>query len=119
MNTMCFFEIPADDLDSLMPFYGKLFGWTFDAVPGKFRYYGIRMGDQSIKGGITARQDPDHTPVNYVRVQSLDDATQKAVSLGAKVVVSKGSVPGAGWYAVVLDPQGNRLGLWQDDEKAH
>jgi hypothetical protein len=118
MNSVCFFEIPADDLDGLLKFYGELFGWTFDAVPGKFRYYSINMGDQTIKGGMTARQDDTHTPVNYVRVESLDAARDRAVSLGAKVVVSRGSVPGAGWYAVLLDPQGNRIGLWQEDHNA-
>ncbi|MDQ7783751.1 MAG: VOC family protein [Desulfomonilaceae bacterium] len=118
MNRLCFFEIPADDLEALMKFYSDMFGWTFDAVPGKFRYYSITQGNTSIKGGMTARQDPAHTPVNYVAVESVEAATEKAVGLGAKVVVSKDSVPGAGWYVVVLDPQGNRLGFWQDDPNA-
>ncbi len=118
MNTTCFFEIPADDLDALMKFYGEMFGWKFEAVPGKFRYYSINQGDESMKGGITARQDAAHTPVNYVSVESVEAARDKAVGLGAKAVVAKDSVPGSGWYSVVLDPQGNRLGFWQEDPNA-
>ena len=118
VNTVCFFEIPADDLESLRKFYTEMFGWKIEAVPGGFRYYSIDTGDGPIKGGLTARQDATHTPVNYVAVESIDGAMQKAVNLGAKTVVDKAAVPGAGWYAVVLDPQGNRLGFWQDDANA-
>lgn len=118
LNTPCFFEIPADDLEGLVKFYTEMFGWKIERVPGGFRYYHVDMGKESIKGGITARQDANHTTVNYVAVESIEGAIQKAVGLGAKAVVDKAAVPGAGWYAVVLDPQGNRLGFWQDDETA-
>ena len=118
INTVCFLEIPADDLESLQKFYAGMFDWTFEKIPGGFRYYKIHMGHETIKGGMTARQDPEHLPVNYVKVVSLDTALEKAVALGATVVVPKKPVPGAGWFAVVLDPQGNRLGLWQEDPRA-
>ena len=118
MNTVGFIEIPSDDLDALMKFYGDMFQWKFESVPGKFRYYSIDTGHETIKGGITARQDATHTTVSYVTVKSVEAATEKAVSLGAKVVVPKSAVTGVGWYSVLLDPQGNRLGLWQEDTSA-
>ena len=118
INTICFFEIPGDDLDALTKFYGEMFQWKFEALPGKFRYYTIDMGSDNIKGGMTARQEATHTPVNYVAVESVEAATKKALGLGAKLVVAKSAVPGAGWYSVLLDPQGNRLGLWEQDESA-
>jgi predicted enzyme related to lactoylglutathione lyase len=118
INSLCFFEIPADDLDALMKFYGDMFGWKFEPVPGGFRYYSIDMGVESIKGGMTAKQDATHAPVNYIAVDSIEAAIEKAVGLGASAQVPKKPVPGAGWYAVVLDPQGNRLGFWQDDPSA-
>jgi len=120
LNTLCFFEIPADDPEALQKFYGTLFGWTFEKakVPGRFRLYEVKTGADSPRGGLTARQDPAHTIVNYVKVESVDDALAKAQKLGAMVVVPKKPVEGVGWYAVVLDPQGNRLGLWTDDPSA-
>ena len=118
INTVCFFELPADDLDSLQDFYHQMFDWNFQKVPGDFRYYKIDMGQESVKGGMTARQDPQHTPVNYVKVGSARESIAKAVKLGAKVIVPQKPVPGAGWFAVLLDPQGNRIGLWEEDLSA-
>jgi predicted enzyme related to lactoylglutathione lyase len=48
----------------------------------------------------------------------LDESVSKAKKLGASIIVSKKPVAGIGWYAVLNDPEGNRLGLWQDDPDA-
>lgn len=117
-NKLCFFEIPADDPEKLKQFYHDLFQWSFERGASGFRYYRIHTGEDSLKGGITARQDPEHALINYVKVESLDESVSKAQKLGASVVVHKKPVPGIGWYAVLNDPEGNRLGLWQDDPKA-
>lgn len=117
-NTVCFFEIPSDNFDELQKFYGELFNWTFEQVPGQFRYYKINMGVDFPKGGMTARQDAEHYPQNYVKVDSVDHAIGKALNLGAKVLVPKKPVPGTGWFSVLLDPQGNRIGLWEEDRNA-
>lgn len=118
INTVCFFEVPVDDFGEVQKFYTDLFGWTFEKIPGAFRYYKIDMGSDNNKGGMTARQDPEHTPVNYVKVASVRDALEKAEKLGAKVVVPRKPVPGTGWFAVLHDPNGNRIGLWQEDSSA-
>jgi predicted enzyme related to lactoylglutathione lyase len=118
MNTVCFFELPVDDFDSTQKFYSELFDWGFERIPGPFRYYKIKMGAESIKGGMTARQDSQHTPVNYVKVESVQESLDRAQKLGAQVVVPRRPVPGTGWFAVLLDPNGNRIGLWQEDGSA-
>ncbi len=84
INTVCFFELPVDEFEPLQDFYNKLFNWTFEKVPGGFRYYKIHMGQDSPKGGMTARQDPTHTPVNYVKVEAIEESLKKAERLGAK-----------------------------------
>jgi len=38
INTVCHFEIPADNVDALQDFYGKLFGWKFEKMPGPMDY---------------------------------------------------------------------------------
>ncbi len=118
MNTVCFFEVPVDDFGVAQEFYTELFGWKFEKIPGGFRYYKIDMGSDKIKGGMTARQDSGHTPVNYVKVASVEDSLHKAEKLGAKLVVPRKPVQGVGWFAVMLDPNGNRIGLWQEDSSA-
>lgn len=118
INGLCFFEIPADNVDELKVFYGEMFGWTFEKGSPGFRHYHMLTPGGGPKGGLSARQDPQHGPVNYIKVASAQEAITRAQALGAKVLVDKKPVPGAGWYAVLLDPQGNRLGLWEDDPQA-
>ena len=121
LNTVCHFEIPADDIPTLQKFYGGLFGWNFTKMPGSTgeqEYHIINTGDESLGGGMMNRQDPSHAPVNYVMVETVEASLNKAVELGAKVIVPKMPVPGMGWFAVLMDPQNNPIGLWQEDTGA-
>jgi predicted enzyme related to lactoylglutathione lyase len=49
----------------------------------------------------------------YVRVGDIHAATQKARSLGARIVFGPHEVPNAGWLSVFIDPTGAALGMWQ------
>lgn len=118
LNSVCHFEIPADDVDKLQQFYSGLFGWTFTKMPGPVDYYIIETGAELPKGGMMARQVPEQCPVNYIMVESLDSSLGKAQELGATVVVPKTAVPTMGWFAVLIDPQKNPIGLWQTDPNA-
>jgi predicted enzyme related to lactoylglutathione lyase len=117
-NEVCFFEIPADNLEKLQNFYNGLFGWTFQRMPGPMEYYMITTGSGETKGGMMQRQNPQHVPINYVMVESVENAQKKAQELGAQVIVPRTAVPAMGWFAVMMDPQNNAFGLWQDDTKA-
>ena len=59
INTVCFFELPADEFEPLQDFYNKLFNWTFEKVPGGSRYYRIHMGQDTPKGGMTVCEGSD------------------------------------------------------------
>lgn len=118
------FEIPADDPDTLSRFYMDLFGWRIEKVPmGDSHYYvtstvevdekGAPKEPGAINGGIYKRQSPEQSPVNYVNVESVDTYVDKARGLGARVLVAKMPVPGMGYFAHLVDPQGNVFGVWQ------
>ena len=73
-----------------------------------------------INGGLLKRPEgyPGNAWVNYVNVESLDASVEKAQTLGAKVTKGKAPVPGMGWFAMLIDPQGNHFALWQSDSNA-
>src|SRR5262245_36562843 len=71
-----------------------------------------------VNGGIYKRPVPQATPVNYVNVESVDEYLAKAKSLGATEIVGKMPIPHMGYFAQILDPQGNSLGLFQSDASA-
>ncbi len=118
INAVCHFEISADDLPALQEIYGRLFGWKFEKTPGEMEYYLINPGEGALAGGMMQRQAPEHSPINYVMVESVEDSANKAGQMGATIIMPRTAVPGFGWFAVLLDPQNNPIGLWQDDPNA-
>lgn len=118
-NPICMVELPADDVNSLIDFYSKLLGWKFEKMPGPVDYYiAGEEGKDAVPVGMMQRQDPQQPPVYYVNVESIDTSLQQAKDLGATEIMGKTPVPNYGWFAVVLDPQKNPLGFWEDDKNA-
>jgi predicted enzyme related to lactoylglutathione lyase len=78
-------------------------------------YWLLQTGpeDESVGGGLCRRQSPDHVPVNYILVESVEEYAAKAESLGATVQMGKTEIPNIGWFALLKDPQGNPLGLFE------
>ena len=70
----------------------------------------IRPG---VNGGMMKRQNPEHKPVNYILVESVDEYAKKIEALGGRVVVPKMEVPGICWWALALDPEGNQFAIMQ------
>ena len=119
-HTIVHFEIPADDLGKLRKFYSELFGWKIEKMPGPMDYWAIKTVPVNekgmpirpgVNGGMMKRQHPEHKPVNYIAVESVDEYTKKIETLGGKVLVPKMEVPGIGWWALALDPEGNQFGI--------
>ena len=128
-NPVSHFEIYADNPDALARFYTGVFDWKVEEMPGNGNYKlvqtvdvdGQRMATQpgGINGGIMKRPDPKAPSIiNYVSVESLDGALDRAGKLGAKVMKEKQAVPGMGWFAILSDPEGNPFALWQTDKAA-
>jgi predicted enzyme related to lactoylglutathione lyase len=128
-NSVAHFEIYADDADTLGKFYTSLFDWTIEQMPN-MDYRLIKTVDTDkegtptqaggINGGLMKRPAgyEGRAWVNYVNVESLEASTRRAEELGAKVMKGKSPVPGMGWFAMLIDPQGNPFALWQTDSGA-
>jgi predicted enzyme related to lactoylglutathione lyase len=127
-NEVAHFEIYGDDPRKLAGFYGNLFGWKIQETPG-MEYWmihtvptddkGMPTKPGGINGGLMKRPMPDARAwMNYVTVQSLDEAVKKVRSLGGQVMRERVPVPKMGWFAIVADPEMNVFGIWQDDPNA-
>lgn len=107
-------EIPARDTKAASSFYAELFGWNME-TDDQFDYTMFSPGDGPGGGFVTI--DGEKTKpgdvVVYVDTDDLDATIAKAESLGATTVVAKTEIPGMGWFAVIVDPSGNKLGLWR------
>ena len=123
------FEITANDAEKLSQFYTELFGWQIQKVDmGNMPYYvvstvpsgedGMPSVAGAINGGIAPRMMPEQRVTNYVSVEDVATYTAKAKGLGAQVAVDKMAIPGMGYFAVFIDPEGNPCGVWQNDSSA-
>ena len=70
-------------------------------------------------GGFTKGSRPTGRACPQVsyRVDDLDDTLATAQKLGAQVVDEKRPVPGVGFYAGVVAPDGNEFGLVEFSER--
>lgn len=113
-NPICHFELLVPDPEKAKAFYGEVFGWEFEATPGS-DYQLIRTGKPP-NGGLMKK--PEEMPVRaalqvYVAVDNVEETLKKAETGGARVVVPKKEVPRVGYFAVLEDPDGIVLGLFE------
>ena len=122
MATIVHFDVPAEDIQRAKIFYEKLFEWKIEPVPGPMEYYNIltkdENGKESIGGGMGKRGQPEQKITNYIGVSSVDEYIKKVQDLGGKIIMPKTTIPGFGYLATFLDPEGNTLGLWETDPTA-
>ncbi|WP_433012758.1 VOC family protein [Kribbella sp. CA-294648] len=107
-------DITAHDATASRAFYTQLFGWRLQVIEA-LNYALIDPDDNTLPGGI-GQQDETHPAgvVTYFSVPDVDASLAHAEQLGGKTAVPPWEVPGLGRMAVFLDPDGNRIGLWQD-----
>lgn len=110
----CHVEIATRDIKRAKKFYGGLFGWKFQDMPGAPGGYSLYETSQVPGGGLTGCSAKKLPPVlNYILVSSVDAYIKKIAKAGGKVLEDKQEVPGFGWYASFEDLDGNRMAVWE------
>jgi hypothetical protein len=113
-GTWTWSNLMTRDLEGAEDFYGRVFGWSAvhnEEAPPNVRMWQVdgQRWPEGLGGlmGITddlPAEMPAHWQVYFV-VESMDDAIEKATSLGAKVGFGPIDVPVAR-LATLVDPQG-------------
>lgn len=106
---MNYFEIGSPDPGAARDFYGTLFDWAF-GDPSQQDYQMVNddqggLWDTTALGGAT-------WAIFYVQVEDVAATISHAESLGATVampLVDGGAIE----FAHLLDPHGNRFGVWR------
>jgi predicted enzyme related to lactoylglutathione lyase len=106
-------EFPADDPERAKRFYGAVAGWEFGEMDGFPDYYLFRSAEGY--GGAIGKRGQSTGPALriYITVNSIDDALAAAERTGGKVKEAKTQIEGMGWFAVVIDPEGSEVGLFE------
>jgi predicted enzyme related to lactoylglutathione lyase len=122
MDKVVHFEIPFDDKQRAMKFYGDAFGWRLADMP-QMSYVmatSVEVDDKymptergAINGGLFQRPKEAPHPTIYVGVQSVDTAIEKVKKAGGTVVTPRTPIPGMGAFARIADTEGNVIGLFE------
>jgi predicted enzyme related to lactoylglutathione lyase len=119
-NPFVHVELNTTDLAKAKSFYSGLFDWNLSDVPaGPGQVYTMIGVGEGTGGGMMTHPVPGAPSawLAYVGVDDIKAATEKARSLGAKVMREPMEVMDAGWLSIIIDPTGAALGLWQPKTK--
>ena len=105
-------EIPSTNLDRSKEFFKNVFEWDFKPFGNGYLLFnnhqgimaGLRKVEKVLQGDCT---------VFHINVSNVDQVLEKAKKSGGHIKTGKTTIPAMGWYAVIFDPDGNSVGLYQ------
>ena len=119
-GTFCWPELSTTDQKGGSAFYCGLFGWDANdqRIGPTETYTMFKMRGLDVAAGSTQRAQerelgvPPHWNA-YVSVANADDTAKRAQELGGTVLVAPFDVMDAGRMAVLQDPAGAVISIWQ------
>jgi predicted enzyme related to lactoylglutathione lyase len=119
----CFVDAFSPDLDAARRFYAGIFGWEF-AGPGPMpgdppgEYHVARVRDAEV-AGLGTMPSPG-APIawnTHVAADDVEAVAELAQTAGGSVVLEPVDAPPAGRLAVIADPSGAAVTVWQADAR--
>jgi len=107
----CWTELMTHDRSVALEFYGDLFGWNSQVVPGGLGqdYTRFLVSKTPVAGMVLIQEEWGEVPPNwslYFAVEDLDTALHAARKLGATLATDIIQVPGVARFCLVRDPLG-------------
>ena len=119
-NAISWFEIPSSDLGRATKFYEIIFGVTLNPLdlPNiKMRMFPLEdmmgVGGAVVDSGGFHKPSATEGPLIYLNANpDVQKVLDKVEGAGGKIMVPKTEIsPEYGYMAVIIDTEGNRIGL--------
>lgn len=111
-------EIPADDTQRALKFWGELAGWKFqnyaEGTEGAPEYH---MFEGEPGGGLYPSTEGEKGIRVFFETDDIDAELGRIRDAGGDTE-DKMPVPSMGWFAHAKDTEGNSFSVWQADESA-
>jgi hypothetical protein len=116
-GTFSWADVFSTDMEKSKHFMKELMGWTSEDMPtteGRPDYTMFYLDGKAVAGGSPAYMEgmPSFWS-NYISVDDIEAMVQKAQDLGGKVTMPAMDVMDSGRMAVIQDPTGAMVSLWQ------
>lgn len=112
-------DLTVSNVEEIKNFYKEVVGWEEKPVAMKDEdetYYDYGMGNhgEGAAGICTKRGKHSHLPsqwIMYINVENVEEAVQKVLDLGGKLIHENRKADGTYFYVIVEDPAGASFGL--------
>jgi predicted enzyme related to lactoylglutathione lyase len=113
-GTLSWAELATSDADAAKAFYTRLFGWEYEDNPAgeEGQIYSMALRDGHHVAALFKADQPPHWNC-YVTVASADETAAAAKANGGGVMAEPFDVMDVGRMAVITDPTGAALCLWE------
>jgi uncharacterized protein len=121
MNPVVHFEMPYENRERMVTFYGSAFGWQTQMLGEDMGQYVIATTTETdeqgpktpgaINGGFFQKRSdrPGQHPSVVIAVDDIQEAVRKVTDAGGKVLGNPLEIPGVGQYVSFTDTEGNRV----------
>ena len=114
-------DLSSSDAAASREFYSKVFGWKIEVDPDpQYGGYGMaKIGGKDV-AGIGPKMSPEAPNAWLVYIATADaaDTAKKAKDAGGKVMMEPTAIGPQGTMAVIQDPSGAAIGVWQAGQMA-
>jgi predicted enzyme related to lactoylglutathione lyase len=117
-NAIQNFQIPVTDFDRAITFYSKIMGYKLEEMEFQDVKLGVfKSGDGGVSGNIIFGNDQQPSKdgsLIYLHCNSdLNEHLRKVEKAGGDVHIKKTELgPNMGFFAIIHDTEGNRIGLF-------
>lgn len=117
-NSLNWFEIPAKDIERSKKFYETIFEIQMDSYAmddTKMAFFPWKEGSGKATGAVA--QSNNHKPsmegtIVYLNANpKMDVVIEKVEKAGGKVLVPKTNIGEHGYFAFIMDTEGNNIGI--------
>jgi predicted enzyme related to lactoylglutathione lyase len=118
MGAPIWIDLMTSDTDGARAFYGQLLGWECEDPNPEFGGYANFTLDGKPVAGLMAKMEesmPDVWGI-YLEVTDAEKTVAAVTEKGLPVIVPAMKVGEFGTMAVVVDPTGAAIGMWQPDQ---
>ena len=119
-NRAVWFDIPVVDLDRAITFYKAVLDIEVSKDSHEGHEFGVLAHDEGNGGCLVpnvGEVTPDRGILLYLNVDGrIQDAIDKVVGIGGKVVEDVHPIGPHGYRAIIIDTEGNRLALHSESD---
>jgi len=115
-NKPAWVDLSSTDPEASRAFYSKLFGWKVDVNPDpQYGGYALaKIGGKDVAGiGPKQMAEQPSAWTVYIGASDADEIAKKAQAAGGTVIVPTIQVGDQGKMAIIQDPSGGAIGIWQ------